>query len=88
MRLRRRYGRSSGSRSITTKYMGPTNTRGSKIKATASSGKSLTVSYDYELDASGNHDEAAKALARKLGWGSCRYAREARGGRGNVYVCT
>jgi hypothetical protein len=49
---------------IVTKYIGPTNTKGSRIKATASSG-SVTVPFDYE----GNeHELAAKQLCDKLGW--------------------
>lgn len=52
---------------IQTKYMGPTNTRGSRIKATAAAG-SITVGYDHALDVEGNHVAAAKALCAKLGW--------------------
>jgi hypothetical protein len=33
---------------IETKYMGPTNTRGSRIKATAAAG-SVMVPFDYQL---------------------------------------
>ena len=50
---------------IITKYLGPTNTRGSRIKATAWAG-SVTVSYDYSLDTVGNHKAAAQALCDKL----------------------
>lgn len=57
---------------ITTKYLGPTDTRGARIKATCDAG-SLTVPYDHALDAPGNHREAAKALAVRLNWPG-RYA--------------
>lgn len=50
---------------IITKYLGPTNHRGSRIKATAWAG-SVTVSYDYSLDTVGNHKAAAQAICDKL----------------------
>ncbi len=52
---------------IVTEYMGPTNSRGSRIKAMAESG-SVTVPYDYALNPDGNHAAAAMALADKFGW--------------------
>lgn len=52
---------------IITKYLGPTDTRGSRIKATAAAG-SVTLSYDCALDSDGNHRAAAEALCVKLGW--------------------
>lgn len=50
---------------IITKYLGPTNSRGSRIKATAWVG-SVTVSYDHALDSVDNHRAAAMALADKF----------------------
>lgn len=50
---------------IKTKYLGATNTRGARIKATCDAG-SVTVSWDYELGAEANHDSARKALQLKL----------------------
>jgi len=52
---------------IVTKFIGPTNNRGSRIKATADAG-SVTVSYDHALGVEGNHRAAAEALALKYGW--------------------
>ena len=52
---------------IQTRYLGPTNTRGSRIKATAYAG-SITVDYDHSLRTEEAHAVAAVALARKLGW--------------------
>jgi len=52
---------------ITTKYFGPTNTRGSRVKASCEAG-SLTVSWDYALGIEDNHKAAAAALIRQLGW--------------------
>ena len=70
---------------IETKFLGPTNTKGARIKASVYA-KSITVPYAYEaVDRS--HDEAARALITKLGW----WGVWARGGKtdgtGNVYVC-
>ena len=57
---------------IETKYLGPTNFRGSRIKASArdtffsghvdENPKTLTIGYDYALNADGNHERAAMAL--------------------------
>ena len=52
---------------IVAKYLGPSNTQGSRIKATCAGG-SLTVSYDYALDLDAQCYAAAVALCNKLGW--------------------
>ncbi len=52
---------------IVTRFLGPTNHRGSRIKATADAG-SVTTSWDYALGPEENHTAAAKALAVKFGW--------------------
>ena len=52
---------------IATRYLGATNYRGSRIKATASAG-SVTVGYDHALNLSENHLAAAVALANKFDW--------------------
>lgn len=70
---------------IVTKWIGPTNTKGSRVKAKAAAG-SLTVSWDHSKGVEENHTAAAKALASKLNWNG----RWAAGGMpddtGNVYV--
>mgnify|MGYP003651204066 CR=1 FL=1 len=52
---------------IKTRYLGPTNHRGSRVVATHkwcdSETKRATVSWDYELDAQDNHLAAAQQLA-------------------------
>lgn len=53
---------------ITTKYLGPTNARGSRIKASSESGHSVTASYDHALNPVENHARAAIMLCEKLGW--------------------
>jgi len=52
---------------ILTKYLGPTNFRGSRIKATASAG-SITVEYDNALSSEQNHRHAARMLQQKFQW--------------------
>ena len=58
---------------ISTKYLGPTNAHGSRIKARQSGSYghkpvSVTISWDYSLSTEQNHTNAAKAVAQKLGW--------------------
>ena len=52
---------------LETRYLGPTNTKGGRIKATAWAG-SVTVPYDHALDTQDNHRAAANALIAKMGW--------------------
>lgn len=73
---------------IVTKNLGPTNSRGSRVKATAQAG-SITIAWDHALNSDGNHEAAALALALKLGWlkGDVRLACGGMpDGRGNAYV--
>ena len=53
---------------ITTKYLGPTNKLGSRIKAQSASGIYKTFGYKSELSSEANHEEAARSLAKRLGW--------------------
>ncbi len=49
---------------ITTKYHGPTNTRGARISAQAGDLK-VTIPYPHELSGAACHAEAVKALIAK-----------------------
>jgi hypothetical protein len=51
---------------ITTKYLGPTDTKGSRIKASCELG-TVTLSRDHALGVYENHEAAARALAAKVG---------------------
>lgn len=58
---------------ITTRYHGPTDTRGSRITATAHDGaatRRVTVAWDYALSAAANHHAAAVAwvAAHRPAW--------------------
>lgn len=57
---------------ITTRYIGPTNFRPSRIVATADAGK-ITVSYNPAIDTDGNHRAAMLAFCHKFGWGGQNY---------------
>ena len=71
---------------IVTKYYGPGNVKGSRIKATASGG-SVTVHLDHSLNIENNHAAAAKALAEKMGWGGCWYMGGLPNDTGYAFVC-
>lgn len=70
---------------ITTKYIGATNSKGARIKATCQA-KSVTIPYDYEGNADSVHTKAAKALADKLGWRGSWAGGGLPDGKGNAYV--
>lgn len=56
---------------IHTRYLGPTNRCGSRIKAFCKNGTgefALTIPYPHELPYEQKHAAAAKALAERLGW--------------------
>jgi len=59
---------------IFTKYLGPTNTHGSRIKAWAAGSLSggrtpyVVVPYMHGMSQEMNHDSAALELAEQLGW--------------------
>lgn len=50
---------------IETKYIGPTNHKGSRIKASCERG-SITISYDDALNSDEAHIAAAQALVNKF----------------------
>lgn len=52
---------------IQTKYLGPTDTEGSRIEASCM-GVSVTVPVDYELNKANQHRKAAYAMIFKLDW--------------------
>lgn len=56
------------SKAITTKYLGPTDFKGSRISATDGDGNRVSVPYEYALNSDGNHIAAATALCEKMKW--------------------
>ena len=61
---------------IKTKYIGPTNTRGSRIQASCEA-RTIYVPYNYALDSDGNHRAACEALLLAMGWTADQSARYA-----------
>ena len=70
---------------IVTKWLCPTNFRGSRVKATAEAG-SVTLSWNHALNPEANHAKAAAALADKFGWTGAWY-QGATPGSGYCFVC-
>jgi hypothetical protein len=70
---------------ITTKYLGPTNVRGSRVKASAAAG-SITLHWDDSKNSDGNHIAAAEALAIKFGWSGLWHQGTLKSGEG-CFVC-
>lgn len=78
--------RNPQSQAIVTKYLGPTNFRGSRIKAHCEA-TSVVVSYEHAWNSERNHDEAARKLATKLNWAGKWFAGGMPDNKGNCYVC-
>lgn len=74
-----------GMKSIETRYLGPTDTRGGRILATDHDGHRITVPYDHALNPDAMHRAAAYALCRKLGWHGTYY--QGSNQRGYAFVC-
>lgn len=58
---------------IVTKYLGPTNTLGSRVRATVAN-KTIVLPWDHGVSMEGNHARVALSLARSLGWNGPWYA--------------
>lgn len=50
---------------IVTKFIGPTNSRGSRVKATTPGGHSITLNWDHALNSGENHNRAAKECVKR-----------------------
>lgn len=72
-------------KAIQTKYHGPTERRGSRYSASDLDHNKVIISADDSLSSEENHDAAAIALCRKMGWTRHNLVR---GGfaKTNVYV--
>lgn len=72
--------------SIATKYIGPSNCKGARIKAIASGGAYVFEPYHHEYDPDRNHREAVRKLCHKLGWKGHMVAGATTDGTVNVFV--
>lgn len=79
------------SQAILTKYIGPTNHRGARVRAWCQAG-SIMMPWDDGLDVDGNHDRAAHRLASQFRWLDSKGTRLVGGGlpdgTGNAYIVT
>lgn len=71
---------------IETKYLGPTDYRGSRIKAYTVNGQSLTISYPHELSGEACHRKAAEELREKAGWSGELVSGSTKGGYAFVFI--
>jgi hypothetical protein len=72
---------------IQTKYIGPTNVKGSRCKAWAQAG-SVLLAWDDALNSEQNHVRAAEALAAKFHWfGAWHMGALPEPARGFCFVC-
>ena len=55
-------------KAITTKYHGPTDSKGSRISASDEDGNRVYTPYDHSMSGELCHRQAAIALCRKMGW--------------------
>lgn len=53
---------------VQVKYLGPTNTKGSRYRARSKGNGSLTVAKDYSMSCEDNARYAAHCLLEKLRW--------------------
>ena len=55
-------------KAIRTRYVGPTNTRGSRIIATDGDGNKVSIGYPHQLSSDNAHQLAAQSLMDKMKW--------------------
>lgn len=71
---------------IVTKYIGPSNHRGSRVKAFADAGE-FTMPWDHELGVEANHQKAMVFLCGRLNWDCRNYVQGSLpGDTGYVFV--
>lgn len=70
---------------ISTRYYGPTNTKGARIKASCDAG-TLWCDWLHEMSPFNNHAAAAEDLVQKLGWRGNWVAGSTRDGYVFVYA--
>jgi len=73
-------------RAIRTRYVGPTNYRGSRVIADAGDSQSRVIqTWADNLNPDENHAMAALAVVRKMGWDSEYHTPITGGQHGNAY---
>jgi hypothetical protein len=75
-------------KAILTRYIGATDTRGSRISASAEGGNRVVIPYpDEEHQGEAAHRVAAVALVRKMGWGPVALAAGGMPNGGGYVFC-
>ena len=69
-------------KAITTRFLGPTAMKGSRITASDQDGNRVTITYESHSDTEDAHRKAAITLCHKMGWS----ANLAQGSIKNGYV--
>src|SRR5215471_7108661 len=72
---------------ITTRYLGQTNYKTSRVRAESANGQTLTLNWDNALNGDGNHRAAARALIEKYGWGKHAWFSGGMKDNSTVWVC-
>jgi hypothetical protein len=70
---------------IATKWLGPTDTQGSRVVARCQA-KRIVVGWDHALDVGPNHAAAAQALFARLGWRGVLHGGALPDGTGYCFV--
>lgn len=73
--------------SIKTAYLGPTNHKGGRVKATCQA-RSITRQWDYSLNTDENHRAVAAELAQLVGWRGEWHMGGDHGTSGYTFVCS
>ena len=73
-------------KAIETKYLPATSFKGSRIKAYAEGGNSLTIGYPHELSGQDVHEKAAILLCKKMSWSTDLLGGGKADGNGYVFV--
>ena len=71
---------------IVTKYLGPTNFKGARVRATCAA-RSVIVSWDHAKNPSENHAAVAESLARAVDWRGRWVGGSVPTEEGYVFVC-
>ena len=73
-------------KAILTKYVGPTNTRGSRIVAWDCDNNRVSIPYPHGLNSEDGHRKAAEALRDKMKWSGKLIGGGIKGGYAWVFV--
>lgn len=71
---------------IETKFLCPTNHRGSRVSAKCAAGR-VIVDWDHAMNPADNHAAAVLILASRLGWADRRWHLGCKADGGYVAVC-